>query len=145
MIHEWVVCDLNSDSYFLVLLIFFVFSDMFFVWAGRRVWVHIAIHARRSVHTIHHNIYTFYIHILGGLFVCCFFVGFYGVLYLLLVCRSVVRRPLPDTTLLQYVQCYMHGWWWWYDGWEMKGFAFLKEIISYYSSFCWKISPWVND
>ena len=76
MIHEWAMCDLNSESYFGVLLIFFVFSGMLFVWAGRRVWVHIAIHTRRSVHIIYYNIYTFYIQIFLGLF--AFFVGFYG-------------------------------------------------------------------
>ena len=68
MIHEWAMCDLNSESYFWVLLIFFVFSGMLFVWTGRRVWVHIAILTRRSVHTIYYKIYTFYIQILGGLF-----------------------------------------------------------------------------
>ena len=51
--------------------------------------MHIAIHARRSVHTIYHNIYTFYIHILGGLFVCCF-LG--GILWVFILITSLQER-----------------------------------------------------
>ena len=95
MIHEWAMCELNSESYFEVLLIFFVFSGMLFVWAGRWVWVHIAIHTRRSVHTIYYNIYTFYIQIFGGLFVFC------GILWFFILITSLQERgqaapyPMP--------------------------------------------------
>ena len=39
MIHKWPIWDLINDSYFWVLLFFFVFSGIIFVWAGRREWV----------------------------------------------------------------------------------------------------------
>ena len=48
-----------------------------FVWAGRRLWVHITVHTRRQTHTMYHNSYTFYMQIFWGL--CAFlwdFVGF---------------------------------------------------------------------
>ena len=43
------------------------------------MWVHVAVHTHRPVHTIYYNIYVFYIQIFLGLFdfFVRFFMGFY--------------------------------------------------------------------
>ena len=72
------------------------------------MWVHIAVHTLRPVHTIYYNIYTFYIQIFWGLF--DFFVRFFmGFFYLSLVLQERGRESPYPLTLLQYVQCYIHG------------------------------------
>ena len=212
--------DLNSEIYFGVLWIFFVFSGIFFVWTGRRVWVHMVVHTLCPVHTIYYNIYTFYIQFfwvyllfliflwdfilitslqergraapypmtLLQVYIFCilitrtgrrvwvhmvvhtlcpvhtiyyniytFYIQFFWVYLLFLIflwdfilITSLQERgraaPYP-MTLLQYVQCYIHGWRWWYDGWVMSGFGFSEIKLSPINTriFCWKINYWVYD
>ena len=100
--------DLNSESYFGVLWIFFLYFLVRFCMGGPAgVGAYSSLHAPSRPYNILQYIYKFYIQIFWGLF--AFLRGFYGILCLLLVCRNVVRRPLPEATLLQYIQCYIHG------------------------------------
>ena len=144
MIHEWVMLGLSSEIYFWVLWIFFLFSGIFFVWTGRRVWVHIGVHTLRLVHTIYYNIYTFYIQIFFSLF--AFFVRFLWDFILITSLQERGRAAPYPMTLLQYVQCYIHGWRW-YDGWVMSGFGFSEIKLSPINTriFFWKINHWVYD
>ena len=71
------------------------------------MWVHMAVHTHRPVHTIYYNIYTFYIQIFWGLF--DFFVRFLWDFLLITSLQERGRAAPYPLTLLQYVQCYIHG------------------------------------
>ena len=86
---------------------FFVFSGISFVWTGRWVWVHMAVHTLRPVHTIYYNIYTFYIQFFFGFI--CFFVRFLWDSILITSLQERGRAAPYPMTLLQYVQCYIQG------------------------------------
>ena len=71
------------------------------------MWVHIAVHTLSPVHTIYYNIYAFYIQIFWGLF--DFILRFLWDFILITSLQERDRAAPYPLTLLQYVQCYIHG------------------------------------
>ena len=141
MIHEWPIWDLINDSYFWVLLGFFcIFGYNFRVGWSAFVGAYYSPHAASDPYHILQFIYILYTDFFGFM---CFFCEILRVLFLLLVCRNVVRWPLTGyhataiyTVLYTWVMMMIIM----DDGWLIA--LFWKTISSIIRQVCWKIKSW---
>ena len=141
MIHEWPIWDLINESYFWVLLGFFcIFGYNFRVGWSAFVGAYYSPHAASDPYHILQFIYILYTDFFGFM---CFFCEILRVLFLLLVCRNVVRWPLTGyhataiyTVLYTWVMMMIIM----DDGWLIA--LFWKTISSIIGQVCWKIKKW---
>ena len=141
MIHEWPIWDLINESYFWVLLGFFcIFRYNFRVGWSAFVGAYYSPHAASDPYHILQFIYILYT---DFFWVNVLFCEILRVLFLLLVCRNVVRWPLTGyhataiyTVLYTWVMMMIIM----DDGWLIA--LFWKTISSIIGQVCWKIKKW---